>query len=372
MKNIGKVERVLVIGILVVIGLILVVAIKGANEVEDAMLEDELARTEQPANRPSLDASQPATKLEKDRRLVDFGANRAKEPRGNDLAGPGQAGRATPLAETAGPADPSRTERERKRRPQPTEGERASPPPTNEALPAPRAENLVTPGSASSLLARIEDKMAGRDSKPSTDPGAGSHPEAVSPEKDAGPGRGLEPGKGADRDGILRDGGRRDLPGARGAVPPPGAQKYYVEAGDSLDRIARKLYGTDVSWQEIFAANPDLTDPGRILVGQPLNLPRPVKADLLSGNTVPPGVPALASMTVPSSGHSLSGHALLRPPMKRLSNVTEYSVQKGDTLMSIALAHYGSKSAWREILEANSDRIIGKDRIRVGQTLLLP
>ena len=51
----------------------------------------------------------------------------------------------------------------------------------------------------------------------------------------------------------------------------PAAQTYTVAAGDSLSKIAKKVYGDAKKWQKIFEANkdqiknPDLIHPGQVL-----------------------------------------------------------------------------------------------------------
>ncbi len=47
-----------------------------------------------------------------------------------------------------------------------------------------------------------------------------------------------------------------------------------------------------------------------------------------------------------------------------------YTVQKGDTLMSIARKHYSSASKYRDIAAANG--ITDSNKIKVGQVLILP
>ena len=54
------------------------------------------------------------------------------------------------------------------------------------------------------------------------------------------------------------------------AAPTP-ARTYTVAAGDSLSKIAKKLYGDGGKWKRIFEANrdiiknPDLIHPGQVL-----------------------------------------------------------------------------------------------------------
>src|SRR5688572_9411762 len=48
-------------------------------------------------------------------------------------------------------------------------------------------------------------------------------------------------------------------------------------------------------------------------------------------------------------------------------------VRKGDTLFSLARQYYScDASKWRRIYEANRERIADKDRIKVGQELIIP
>lgn len=49
-----------------------------------------------------------------------------------------------------------------------------------------------------------------------------------------------------------------------------------------------------------------------------------------------------------------------------------YVVQRGDTLQSIARAHYGTAAGWERIYLANRASLPSKDQLRVGQTLVIP
>ncbi len=48
-----------------------------------------------------------------------------------------------------------------------------------------------------------------------------------------------------------------------------------------------------------------------------------------------------------------------------------YTIQKGDTLWSIAESHYGDGSRWKDILEANPE-IEDPKNLREGQEIVLP
>lgn len=55
------------------------------------------------------------------------------------------------------------------------------------------------------------------------------------------------------------------------------------------------------------------------------------------------------------------------PPSSRT-----YIVQKGDTLQSLALRFYGTRSGWEKIYEANRSCLASKDQLKIGQPLTIP
>jgi tetratricopeptide (TPR) repeat protein len=63
----------------------------------------------------------------------------------------------------------------------------------------------------------------------------------------------------------------------------------------------------------------------------------------------------------------------VRPGEKsRRSKARSYTVQRGDTLASIARKFYHSSAGWHRILEANSDTISKPSDLKPGQTLVIP
>lgn len=54
------------------------------------------------------------------------------------------------------------------------------------------------------------------------------------------------------------------------------------------------------------------------------------------------------------------------------SRVHTYIVQKSDTLQSLALRYYGTRSAWVKIYQANRSGLPSKDQLKVGQQLVIP
>ncbi len=80
-------------------------------------------------------------------------------------------------------------------------------------------------------------------------------------------------------------------------------------------------------------------------------------------------VPALTTAT-PTVEVETPGAAVPDVPAQTAGE--NYTVQKGDGLMSIARRFYGEAGMWRRIYEANRDRISNPDLIKVGMVLAIP
>jgi nucleoid-associated protein YgaU len=63
--------------------------------------------------------------------------------------------------------------------------------------------------------------------------------------------------------------------GASSTAPEAQVQDTYeVKSGDSLSKIAKRVYGNASDWKKIFEANQDvLKDPDKIFPGQKLKIP---------------------------------------------------------------------------------------------------
>ncbi len=124
-----------------------------------------------------------------------------------------------------------------------------------------------------------------------------------------------------------------------GETEPTNGDSYVVVAGDSLWKIAENSYGSGYNWVDIAKVN-KLDNPGSLLVGQKLNLPK-VEAKLATKE-------------------------------ESLANVTEYEVKRGESLSTVALKVYGDVFAWEKIWEANKSEISNPNLIEIGMKLNIP
>lgn len=62
---------------------------------------------------------------------------------------------------------------------------------------------------------------------------------------------------------------------ASGDAPPPGAEYYEIQKGDTLSAIAQRFLGSAGAYPKIFEANREvIKDPDKIFVGQKIRLPK--------------------------------------------------------------------------------------------------
>lgn len=147
-------------------------------------------------------------------------------------------------------------------------------------------------------------------------------------------------------------------------TPPPArparaaATEYVVQRGDSLARIARKQLGAESRWQEIANLNPTV-DPKSLNVGQKLVMPEgaaPVASKQPAARTEIAAAPKPAPKKSTAKPAVASGRAC--------------TVQKGDTLRSIARRELGDERRWKEIASANPG--IDPSKLAIGMRVKLP
>ena len=76
----------------------------------------------------------------------------------------------------------------------------------------------------------------------------------------------LPPAQGWEEQPVRRSAPKREQPAV--------GTSYTVQKGDTLQKIASKIYGSSKNWHRIYEANQDtLKGPDRITVGQKLVIP---------------------------------------------------------------------------------------------------
>lgn len=114
-------------------------------------------------------------------------------------------------------------------------------------------------------------------------------------------------------------------------TPMAAAESIVVRRGDSLWKLAARCLGDGAKWHAILAANPQLSDPNRIQIGERLALPR-------------------ETQTQTAAAHR---------------------VERGDSMWKLAQANLGSGVAWSCIAQANP-QVENADRIYPGEILNIP
>ena len=109
--------------------------------------------------------------------------------------------------------------------------------------------------------------------------------------------------------------------------------KVRIQPGDSLWKLARRHLGSGSRWNDLFAANPGISDPNHIQPGTVLVVPT----------------------------------TELRPRVQP-SSIT---IRSGDSLWKLAASQLGSGAAWLCIAQANP-QLHDANLLRPGQILILP
>ncbi len=141
---------------------------------------------------------------------------------------------------------------------------------------------------------------------------------------------------------------RHRAPATKPHQETPGTRVHVVERGDWLWTLAERYLGDGARWHEIAKANPGI-DPNRLAVGQKLTIP------------VPAHRPGERSADGSAAEKRVSPH-----------DGDTITVERGDSLSTIAEDLYGTQKRWPEIYQQNRATIADPDLIDVGQKLELP
>ncbi|MCE9583854.1 MAG: LysM peptidoglycan-binding domain-containing protein [Planctomycetes bacterium] len=156
----------------------------------------------------------------------------------------------------------------------------------------------------------------------------------------------------------------------RPAPPATAARTYKVEPGDSLAKIATKIYGKETAWKLIYDANKDkMSSPDDLLrVGTALVIPAGAPENK---------PPANDTVTAPKKNDPPTKDVVVKnDPPKETPKVEgakkTYKVKAGDTLSSIAKALLGDSNKWKAIYTANKEKLPHPDTLIEGMELSIP
>lgn len=165
--------------------------------------------------------------------------------------------------------------------------------------------------------------------------------------------------------GARAPGGASPPGGASGNPAPPSEtwpKKHRITEGDTLSALADSYYGSSKSLPLILAANPRISDPRALRVGDEITIPEPPKpaaTDGSAGKTAAAGLPG-ATAGPAGAGPTADGGKT-------------YRVREGDSFYSIAAAELADATRWTEIYRLNRELV--KDdpkRLRPGMVIKLP
>ena len=130
--------------------------------------------------------------------------------------------------------------------------------------------------------------------------------------------------------------------------------QYVVSKGESLSKIAKKVYGDYKKWKFIFENNKDrLSKPELIFAGDILEIPIEGKA----------------------SEEFASSYSSIRESNQNGGSeeyrVITHKVSKGESLSQIAKKYYGTAKVWRHVWFQCKNNMKGPNQVLAGQTLTI-
>ena len=129
---------------------------------------------------------------------------------------------------------------------------------------------------------------------------------------------------------------------------------YAVKLGDNLWKIAEVNYSSGYNWVDIAKAN-KITNPGRIFVGEVLNLPD-VSPKVIAETKV-------VKVSQPNKIEAVQNNKI---------ETGKYLVVKGDSLWNISVRAYGDGYQWSKLWKANKSVIKTPGKLVVGLRLEIP
>lgn len=142
---------------------------------------------------------------------------------------------------------------------------------------------------------------------------------------------------------------------------------YTVEKGDTLWKIAESQLGSGERWQEIAEANNIPVDNPEVEVGEVLNIPGGVLAEVIEQT------PTSSVEPTPTPEEE----EIIEEVPETAAEQRTYLVKHGDTLWGIAKEMYGDGARWQEIFNANPLSMYNPNGhefplIHAGNVLVIP
>lgn len=160
------------------------------------------------------------------------------------------------------------------------------------------------------------------------------------------------------------------------------AINYTVKKGDTIKSIAKKYFGANSKWKQIYQVNQDVVSPSlKLKAGQKLVLPVPVVCRIYAvkkGDTLEKiakkfyGRSSKWEKIYNANKNKVSAAKKVKAGVNLFIPAMTYTVKKGDAIKSIAKEYYGKKTEWRQIYNANKDVIPKSKKLKTGTTLVLP
>lgn len=136
--------------------------------------------------------------------------------------------------------------------------------------------------------------------------------------------------------------------------------EYTVQAGDTLPKIAMKVYGDPNRWQDLMVLN-NIDNGNRIYVGQ--KLITVANSAVMEAEEAPVAQYEIDEAPEESADADASY-------FEGLNSDGTYTIKKGDTLGKIAKEYLGSTSKWQKIAKANPS--IDPNKLAIGDVITIP
>jgi len=143
---------------------------------------------------------------------------------------------------------------------------------------------------------------------------------------------------------------------------------HVVAKGETMESIAKSIYGSSTKWQAIAKANPSV-DPSRMKIGTKLRIPA-AGASISGTETAAANNTGKPSTTKTASTTGASGNTGKTAVAAANGKGGSHTVAKGETMSSIARKYFGDSKFWKAIAKANPK--VDANNLPVGTKLTIP